>query len=98
MGIQAITTACDDDYLLAKLLLCPDRMTLFQSEFFLLAVIGGGFGVAYHDKLHVSSAIGGVLGTGAGVMAASVIALSVTVGFMLLTDKFGLKPEPADKD
>lgn len=74
-------------------------MTLFhQSEFFLLAVIGGGFGVAYHDKLHVSSAIGGVLGTGAGLMAASAIALSVTVGFVLLTDKFGLKSGPTNKE
>lgn len=73
-------------------------MKLFQSEFFLLTLIGGGFGAAYHDKLQVAPTIGGIIGVTAGMVAASLLALSITVGFILLTDKSLPGPGPADKE
>jgi hypothetical protein len=73
-------------------------MKLFQSEFFLLTLIGGGFGVAYHDKLQVAPAVGGIIGVTAGVVVASLLALSITVGFILLTDKSLSGSGPVDKE
>ena len=68
-------------------------MTLIQKEFsLLLAIVGAGTGVVYHDALHVGTALGAVIGAGIGLIAANLLALLIIVGFNLVADKPSLQP------
>lgn len=74
-------------------------MTLIQREFsLLLAIVGAGTGVVYHNSLHMGMALGGAIGAGMGLVAANLIALLVVVGFDLVTDKSSPQPTLLHED